>query len=222
MTATSTASTTPVAAAPTKTASGVTPTPPRGISGTPPAPGPPSTTTQHTAADTTAILNTLLETCRDSSQGFTSAAGSVKDPAVRQTLTTLAEQRRAFCVDLEHAVTALAGTPATTGHGAGTMHRGWMNLKVAVASHDTHAILEECERGEDYARTAFADALAEGVPETVRPLISRQSQAVTTAHQQVRTLRDQWTKAPDPAVAGEKAKSTAPDRQAPPVGASAR
>lgn len=155
-----------------------------------------SADTAMTPERTVSALNTLLETCLDSSQGFTSAAESVKDASLRQTLTTLAEQRRGFAGEISREVTALKGTPATSGHVTGAIHRGWMGLKTAIASHNEHAILEECERGEDYAQTAFADALAEGLPEKIRAIISPQSQAVTKAHAQVRTLRDQFSGEP--------------------------
>ena len=33
---------------------------------------------------------------------------------------------------------------------AGTLHRGWINLKTAIGGRGRHAILAECERGEAY------------------------------------------------------------------------
>ena len=41
------------------------------------------------------------------------------------------------------------------------MHRAWINLKSAVTSGDDHAILAECERGEDSAVDEYKKAMEE-------------------------------------------------------------
>jgi uncharacterized protein (TIGR02284 family) len=65
-----------------------------------------------------------------------------------------------------------------------------MNLKEAFSSRDDKAILEECERGEDYAKKAFTEALDEPLPENVRTVVQRMASEVKMAHDRVRGLRD--------------------------------
>ena len=73
---------------------------------------------------------------------------------------------------------------------AGAMHRGWIDLKAAPTSGDDHAILAECERGEDHAVEAFTKALAQELPDDVCQLIKSRSVRILEAHNRVRELRD--------------------------------
>jgi uncharacterized protein (TIGR02284 family) len=148
-----------------------------------------STTTTETehAVD---ILNQLLETSRDGDKGFNEAAKSVHSPELRATLQGFAAQRSAFVKELTQLVKSLGGDPNASGHVAGALHRGWMNLKEALTTRDDKAILEECERGEDYAKKTFTEALVEPLPEAIRTVVQRMTAEVTMAHDQVRDLRD--------------------------------
>jgi uncharacterized protein (TIGR02284 family) len=73
------------------------------------------------------------------------------------------------------------------------MHRGWVKAKAAVTSHDTKAVLSECERGEDYAKERYEKALEEDeLPSDVRSLIANQYEGVVASHDRIRALRDQY------------------------------
>ena len=72
----------------------------------------------------------------------------------------------------------------------GTAHRGFIELKAALTSGDEHAILSECERGEDYAVEAFKDALSQDLPQGVCKAIKSQSLRILETHNKVRELRD--------------------------------
>lgn len=65
-----------------------------------------------------------------------------------------------------------------------------MNIKEALTTRDDKAILEECERGEDYAKKSFTEALDEPLPENVRTVVQRMATEVKMAHDRVRGLRD--------------------------------
>ena len=102
----------------------------------------------------------------------------------------MASQRATFKHELEVQVERFGGAPADLGHAAGLVHRGWMAVKATVSRDDDQAILDECERGEDYAKKAYTDALAKSLPSEVRPLVSRQADDVRLAHDRVRDLRN--------------------------------
>ena len=70
------------------------------------------------------------------------------------------------------------------------MHRGWVNLKSALTGRDDHAILAECERGEDSAVRSYQDALAHDLPSDVRSSVEEQYRQVLEAHNRVKSLRD--------------------------------
>ena len=145
-----------------------------------------STDTEHSVD----VLNQLLETARDGEKGFTEAAESTDNPDLRATLQGFAAQRAAFVTELTQLIQSVGGDPHESGHIAGAMHRGWMNIKEAFSKRDDKAILEECERGEDYAKKAFTEALNEPLPENIRTVVQRMSSEVKMAHDRVRGLRD--------------------------------
>src|SRR5213594_2435077 len=77
-----------------------------------------------------------------------------------------------------------------SGSAAGALHRGWINLKSAVTRGDDHAILAECERGEDSAVEEFRKALDNGFSASVQEIVSRQYAEIKQAHDSVKHLRD--------------------------------
>ena len=145
-----------------------------------------STDTEHSVD----VLNQLLETARDGEKGFNEAAESTDNPDLRATLQGFAAQRAAFVTELTQLIQSVGGDPHDTGHIAGAVHRGWMNVKEAFSKREDKAILEECERGEDYAKKSFTEALGEPLPENIRTVVQRMASEVKMAHDRVRGLRD--------------------------------
>jgi len=71
------------------------------------------------------------------------------------------------------------------------MHRAWINLKSAIAKRDDHAILAECERGEDSAVKEYKEAIEEeNLAAPTREIISRQYAEVQSAHDRIKLFRD--------------------------------
>ena len=87
-------------------------------------------------------------------------------------------------------------TPTETGSAVGALHRGWMILRETMAKQEDKAILEECERGEDYAKAQYEKALAKDLPIEVRAIVARQYEGVRANHDRVRALRDRYRVAP--------------------------
>ncbi len=81
--------------------------------------------------------------------------------------------------------------PEDSSSAAGAMHRAWINLKSAIAKRDDHAILAECERGEDSAVKEYREAIEEeNLAAPVREIISRQYAEVQSAHDRIKLFRD--------------------------------
>jgi uncharacterized protein (TIGR02284 family) len=91
---------------------------------------------------------------------------------------------------IEAQVRGLGGTPAQGGSVSGSMHRAWTNIKSAITGMNEHAVLAECERGEDAAKHAYEGALKQDLPTDVRTIIERQYQGVKENHDRVRNLRN--------------------------------
>jgi uncharacterized protein (TIGR02284 family) len=140
--------------------------------------------------DFTSWLNDLIETCKDGEQGFREAAEGVRDPALRQIFTEYARQRTQFASELQNQVRRLGDEPATSGSASASLHRGWMNLKSALTGKDDHAILAECERGEDSAVKNYQKVLEEDLPSDLRKIVEEQYRQILAAHNRIRALRD--------------------------------
>ncbi len=138
------------------------------------------------------LLNDLVETSKDGEKGFLAAAEDTKDPELRNLFQNRAEDCSRSAQELQSMITRLGGTPETNGHMTATMHRGWVHLKAALASRTDAAILEECERGEDNAKSHYADALREPLPEDIRHVIQRQYSGLLRNHDEMRDLRDRY------------------------------
>jgi uncharacterized protein (TIGR02284 family) len=62
-----------------------------------------------------------------------------------------------------------------------------------VSGDDPHAVLAVAESGEDHAVAEFEKALGnDDLPAAWRPVIVAQAEAVRSAHDEVRALRDQF------------------------------
>jgi uncharacterized protein (TIGR02284 family) len=144
--------------------------------------------------DAIGVLNDLIQTCRDGQDGFHTAADGVEDPNLKRLFTSYAQQRAEFTEELQREVRQLGGDAERSGHAAGAVHRGWINVKAAVTGKDDGAIISECERGEDIAKRNYQNALEETLPSDVRLLIERQYMQVKDAHDHVRSLEKAHTR----------------------------
>lgn len=140
--------------------------------------------------DTISTLNNLIETCKDGQNGFRNAAESATNTELKTLFNTYAQQRAQFAAELQGEVRRLGGDPENSGSVSAAVHRGWMGLRDAVtgASDDT-AIVAECERGEDYAISAYQDAMKENLPQDVASVVQRQYGSVKEAHDRIRDMK---------------------------------
>ena len=139
------------------------------------------------------VLNDLVEICKDGQHGFRTAAEDAKDSELARVFTEYTTQRTSFVAELQDRIRSLGGDPEKSGSVSGSLHRGWIDLKSAVASNEPHAVLAECERGEDAADKAYREGLEENLDPITRGMISRQYASVQAAHDRVKQLRDSLT-----------------------------
>ena len=137
-------------------------------------------------------LNDLIRTCRDGENGFRTAADALKkdDPQTANELLEYSGQRREFAAQLQNLVGWLDQETEDKGSTAGALHRGWINLRSAIAGNDRYAILAECERGEDSAVETYRKALESGLPSEYEFAVQTQFDTVKTTHDRVKALRD--------------------------------
>jgi uncharacterized protein (TIGR02284 family) len=142
--------------------------------------------------ETASVLNELIETSKDGEKGFARAAEETTDGQLKSVLSEGASRCRSAAKQLQASVASLGVKPETKGSALGTAHRGWLDLKSAATGRSPKAILEECERGEDYAKARYAEALEHELPPEVRALVEMQYQGVLANHDRVKALRNQY------------------------------
>jgi uncharacterized protein (TIGR02284 family) len=137
-------------------------------------------------------INSLIETLKDGQEGFKQAADAVKDSTLKSLFGGYSLQRSRFAGELQAEARQMGEPEPEDGSSAsGAMHRAWINLKSAVTSGDDHAVLAECERGEDSAVKEYQEAMAgDDLSAPVREIVSRQYREVKSAHDRIKQLRD--------------------------------
>ena len=128
-------------------------------------------------------LNGLIETTLDSVKGFSDAAEDSTGPHT-QFFREMASERSACASELQALVTRLGGEPEQHSSYGAAAHRGFMNLKEALMGSDDRAVIEEVERGEDYIKGKYEDALQDSA------LSADTRQAIQQAYQSVRKGHD--------------------------------
>ena len=140
-------------------------------------------------------INNLIETLKDGEKGFKEAADAVQDPELKALFREYSQQRSRFVNQLQTQARTLGESdPEKSSSAAGAMHRAWINLKSAITSGDDHAILAECERGEDSAVKQYEEALDDGLTAPISDIVSEQYIEVMAAHDRIKELRDKAEK----------------------------
>jgi uncharacterized protein (TIGR02284 family) len=145
--------------------------------------------------DVIKTCNDLIEVSMDGEQGFRACADNVRNDQLKEFFEAKAERCREGAEQLRQIVREMGDEPRQSSSVTGAMHRFWVNLRGTLSGMSENAILDECERGEDYAESAYQDALRHDLTGDVRRVIERQYSEVRANHEKVRELRGVATKA---------------------------
>jgi uncharacterized protein (TIGR02284 family) len=137
-------------------------------------------------------LNDLIATSKDGEKGFAMASRDTQEPDLTGLFKDGEESCRAAAAELQDQVRLLGGVAEDDGTVKAAVHRGWISAKAVMISRDSKALLEECERGEEYARARYGEAMKVGLPEPVRSVVDKQYQHVIATHDRVRILRNRY------------------------------
>lgn len=136
------------------------------------------------------VLNSLIKTTLDSVKGFKDAAEDVNAGTYQGLFSQFASDRSSVATRLQSEVSRLGGKPEDDSSFLAAAHRAFMNLKELVSSRDDRAIIEEVERGEDYIKGKYAEALGDAeLSPTVRSVIQEGYTSVRAGHDQVSALK---------------------------------
>lgn len=132
----------------------------------------------------------LIERCKDGSKGYKTASEDVEDQDLKDLFRKYAVQRDSMITELQDQLHKMGHTDDESSSLEGTLHRAWIDLKSALSSKDRVRVLEECERGEDYAVKAYEEALDKNLPAELKKIVEQQYRDVKHAHDHIRSLRD--------------------------------
>ena len=129
-----------------------------------------------------AVLNTLIETCKDAERGLIHAAELVTDPTLKIFFTDTAGKRAKFATQLLPHAQRLGGATTSDGTTSATIHRKWMEVRSALSGHDDGAVVSEARRGDHLTVMAFKSAVEGALPATVRDLVELGYADVCASH----------------------------------------
>ncbi len=147
---------------------------------------------QTTTTETVEILNDLVEINNDRIVGYERALGELKDSDadLKALFTSMIDESRKIRIDLAGEVQALGGEFEAGTTTSGKLYRAWMDVKAVFTGHDRHAVLSNCEFGEDAAQKAYKDALQEDLPGYIRTSLEAQKSMLRASHDKIKALRD--------------------------------
>jgi uncharacterized protein (TIGR02284 family) len=135
-----------------------------------------------------AVLNHLIETCKDAERGYRHVAQHATNPDVRSLFLDIASQRGGFASDLLPHAQRLGGARDAEGTAAAALHRTWIDLRSALTRDDQVAVVQEAERGEHFSIGVYKDALEGMLPPTVRDVIESQYAELRRTGERLREL----------------------------------
>jgi uncharacterized protein (TIGR02284 family) len=144
----------------------------------------------HSHSDEISTLNSLISTTIDSITGYEDSAQNVDNERFREIFRQRADERQRVVEELRAEVRRLGGKPEDGGSFLGKAHQRFEDLKAAVTGRDEQAIINEVERGEDYLKEKFEDALgSDSLSGESRSVVERCYQSVRSGHDQMSQLK---------------------------------
>jgi uncharacterized protein (TIGR02284 family) len=121
------------------------------------------------------ILNDLIATCRDSEEGWASAAKLAREDELRAWMEEVSRTRADFAEQLEERAQRLGFQTEDSGHAGGPLHKGWIDLESRVRPSTDLELLDACLKGERETVSHYTTALARPeFPEGARDLVEEQ------------------------------------------------
>jgi uncharacterized protein (TIGR02284 family) len=145
-----------------------------------------------TTVKTKRYLNALLEKTYDAQRGYSNAAEVTNHVQLKRWLAQQGVRRTEFAAVLTGEMKRMNKTPELDGSFTGDMHRGWMNIKVALSLHKDEPILEECLTGEKYAIHEYGKVLEnkDELPPSVVSILQSQKEEIQSTVNKINSLED--------------------------------
>ncbi|MET0987789.1 MAG: PA2169 family four-helix-bundle protein [Steroidobacteraceae bacterium] len=135
------------------------------------------------------VLNALIETTLDSADGYRQAADNAGNSQYKILFQQWSVERRKVAGDLQNEVRSLGGKAEDDGSILAAAHRTFLKLRDSVTGDD-QSVVNEVERGEDFIKAKYEEALKDGeLSTTARDAVGRAFSSVRSGHDQARDLK---------------------------------
>jgi uncharacterized protein (TIGR02284 family) len=141
------------------------------------------------------VLNDLVLINNDRIVGYEKAVKELKseDQDLKSLFDHMILESQQIKSDLVQEIQVLHGDVEKGTTEMGKIYRGWMGLKAVFTGEGRHAILSNCEYGEDAAQKAYTKALeTDKLPGFLRELLTNQQETLKVSHDEIRDLRNQY------------------------------
>ena len=141
------------------------------------------------------VLNDLVMINNDRINGYERAIKELKqeDGDLKSLFDQMIIESQKIKSDLAHEIQVLHGEVEKGSTEMGKIYRAWMDVKAIFTGENRHAILSNCEAGEDAAQKAYKKALeTERLPSFLRELLTSQQDTLRESHDEIKDLRNQY------------------------------
>ena len=136
------------------------------------------------------VLNSLIKITLDSRKGFRDAAEDAENTQFAEMFSEFAQGRGRVASRLQDEVRRLGGNPEDDTSFLAAAHRTFMNLREAITGRDDRAIVNEVERGEDYIKAKYEEALRDdSLAPGTRAIIAEAFESVRAGHDRASALK---------------------------------
>jgi|SRR5882724_4942137 len=145
--------------------------------------------------ETIEVLNDLIQINNDRIVGYERAIKESQDEDndLKTLYASMIAESHNIRIALATEVQTLGAEVDMSTTTSGKIYRAWMDVKAVFTGHDRHAVLENCEAGEDAAQRAYESARNhEGLPVYIREMIAEQQQVLKASHDEIKALRDEY------------------------------
>ncbi|HHX32200.1 MAG TPA: PA2169 family four-helix-bundle protein [Bacteroidales bacterium] len=139
------------------------------------------------------VLNDLVKINNDRVDGYKKAIENLQpeDADLRVLFQEKINESHAFHSELTAEVALLGEKVATGTMALGKIYRAWMDVGAFLSGGERKIVLNNCERGEDAAITAYNTALnSDELTPTQREILLSQLQIIKLSHNEIKALRD--------------------------------
>ncbi|HEV7231548.1 MAG TPA: PA2169 family four-helix-bundle protein [Bacteroidia bacterium] len=116
------------------------------------------------------MLNKLIEANNDRIAEYELAKSETKNRALKNNFQIMVRESQALRDQLAAEVIAEGGSPTQTRSVSGSLHRVWMDIRVAMTGKDLKTILNACRYGEEAVLGLYEEALKANFPVPVNVL----------------------------------------------------